>query len=408
MLVQARRWPVRDWFSDPVNVTLVTETFPPEVNGVAMTLKRLVDGLGARGENVLVVRPRQKADREAANRPAVEGAGPLFREWLVPGVPLPRYEGLMMGMPVAGRLGRRWREARPDVVHIATEGPLGWAALAAAARLRIPVSSSFHTNFHQYGDHYGYGAAKDVAIAYLRSFHNQTAITMVPTRQMRTQLEVDGFRNVAVLSRGVDAALFDPARRSVELRRSWGAEGDDPVVLYVGRLAREKNISLAVEAFLAVRERLPRARFVLVGDGPESTALRARHPEFHFAGMRRGADLATHYASGDIFLFPSVTETFGNVVTEALGSGLVVVTYDYAAGREHMRSGENGVLARFGDPAAFCAAAVEVATRAADWPRLRAAARSTALGVTWDAIIARFQHLLGSVAAAGQRKELAV
>jgi glycosyltransferase involved in cell wall biosynthesis len=391
-----------------VNLTLVSETFLPEVNGVAMTLKRLVDGLGARGENVVVVRPRQKADREAARSATPPAPPALFREWLVPGVALPRYEGLMMGMPVAGRLGRHWRRARPDVVHIATEGPLGWAALAAAARLGIPISSSFHTNFHQYGDHYGYGGAKEIAIAYLRAFHNQTALTMVPTRQMRAQLESDGFQNVDVLSRGVDARLFSPERRSAELRRSWGAEGDDPVVIYVGRLAKEKNISLAVDAFLAVRERLPRARFVLVGDGPENAGLRARHPEFHFAGMRRGEDLAAHYASGDIFLFPSVTETFGNVVTEALGSGLVVVTYDYAAGREHIRHGENGILAHFDAPAAFCASAVDVAARRHDWPRLRAAARATALGVTWDSIIGRFQHLLTVVASTGAARERAV
>lgn len=381
-----------------VKIALVTETFPPEVNGVAMTLQRLVRGVARRGDDITVVRPRQTADR---GRQATDESG--FREVLVPGLPLPRYEGLMIGWPVLWRLLRLWSRERPDVVHVATEGPLGWAALGATARLGIPTSSSFHTNFHQYGEHYGYGAFLHVAFAYLRSFHNETAVTMVPTRQMRDQLRAEGFWDPVVVSRGVDTALFTPERRSPALRRAWGAEEADPVFLYVGRVAREKNIALAVESFLAARERHPRARLVIVGDGPEREDLQRRYPEFHFAGMQRGEDLAAHYASGDIFLFPSVTETFGNVVTEALGSGLVVVTYDYAAGREHIRQGENGVLARFDDPAAFRAATLDVAARPADWPAMRAAARATAMRVTWDAIIDRFQHTLADVAATHRR-----
>lgn len=390
-----------------MNIALVTETFPPEVNGVAMTLRRLAEGIMARGSTITVIRPRQKADRVAARADASATANghPAYGEYLVPGVALPRYEGLMMGLPMGGRLVRRWTTERPDVVHIATEGPLGWSALAAARKLGLPISSSFHTNFHQYGKHYGYGALIEVAVGYLRYFHNLTSVTMVPTRQMRADLGSQDFRNLAVMSRGVDPRLFDPARRSEELRRSWGVGPDVPVYLYVGRLAKEKNIDLAVQSFLGAREHCPRAHFVLVGDGPESNALRKRYPDFHFAGLRRGEDLAAHYASGDVFLFPSVTETFGNVVTEALGSGLVVVTYDYAAGREHIRSGENGILAPFDDAAAFCAAAAAIGERPSDWPRLRAAARATALTVTWDAIIDRFHELLRHVAATGGRRD---
>lgn len=376
-----------------VKIALVTETFPPEVNGVAMTLKRLADGVARRGDELTVLRPRQAADQA---RP--QTLDTPYREILVPGLPLPRYEGLMIGWPVLWRLLRIWSQERPDVVHVATEGPLGWAALGATARLAIPTSSSFHTNFHQYGEHYGYGAFLHVAFAYLRSFHNETSVTMVPTRQMRDQLRDEGFWDPVVVSRGVDARLFSPERRSADLRRLWGVTEGDPVFLYVGRVAREKNIGLAVESFLAARERDPRARFVIVGDGPEREALQRQYPDFHFAGMQRGEALAAHYASGDVFLFPSVTETFGNVVTEALGSGLVVVTYDYAAGREHIRHGENGIMAPFADPAAFRAATVGIASRPELWPAMRAAARATALGVTWDAIIDRFRETLAGVA----------
>ena len=364
-----------------MKLALVTETFPPEVNGVAMTLSRLVRGLRARGHEVEVTRPRQKNESAATD------------DHLVPGLPIPFYDSLRFGLPSVPRLEARWRAWRPDVVHVATEGPLGLASLTAAARLRLPVTSSFHTNFHAYGGHYGVAALRDATLAYLRWFHNRTRLTLVPTRQMVAELAAERFRGLSVMSRGVDTALFDPARRSAALRAEWGAGPDDPVVLYVGRVAAEKNLGVAVEAFLRLRAREPRAKFVLVGDGPAREPLARAHPEFHYAGMRRGEELAAHYASGDLFLFASVTETFGNVVTEALASGLVSLSFDYAATREHVRHGANGFAAAFGDAEAFYAAAealVVPATRAR-WAGIREAARRTALGLTWEAVVARFE-----------------
>lgn len=364
-----------------MKLALVTETYPPEVNGVAMTLSRIVGGLRARGNMVEVVRPRQKHEKG----PAAEG------DFVVPGVAIPFYDSLRIGLPVIGRLEERWREWRPDVVHVATEGPLGLASLAVAGCLGLPVTSSFHTNFHAYGGHYGVAALRDATLAYLRWFHNRTRCTLAPTRQMVAELAAERFRGLAVMARGVDTALFDPARRDEALRASWGAGAGDPVAVYVGRIAAEKNLGLAVEAFLRLRAREPRMRFVLVGDGPAKEALQKAHPDFHYAGMRRGAELAAHYASGDLFLFPSVTETFGNVVTEALASGLVAVAYDYAATREHVREGRNGFAAAFGDPAAFHTAAERALAARACWPEIRAAARATALGLTWDAVVGRFE-----------------
>jgi glycosyltransferase involved in cell wall biosynthesis len=364
-----------------MKIALVTETYPPEVNGVAMTLSRLVDGLRARGNAVEVVRPRQKHEA------ATGGTG----DFVVPGIAIPFYASLRIGLPVVQRLEARWRAWRPDIVHVATEGPLGLASLAAAGRLRLPTTSSFHTNFHAYGGHYGVPALRDATLAYLRWFHNRTRRTLAPTRQMVSELAAERFRGLGVMARGVDTALFDPARRDAGLRASWGAGPDDPVVVYVGRIAAEKNLGLAVEAFLRLREREPRMRFVLVGDGPAKEGLERAHPDFHYAGMRRGGELAAHYASGDLFLFPSVTETFGNVVTEALASGLVAVAYDYAATREHVREGRNGFTAAFGDAQAFHAAAARALAERARWPEIRAAARATAVGLTWSAVVARFE-----------------
>lgn len=377
-----------------MKLALVTETYPPEVNGVAMTLQRLVHGLAARGHAVEVARPHQP---RIDARDAASMDNP--RHLLLPGVPLPFYKELKLGLPSGRKLRRRWTEWRPDVVHVATEGPLGWSALFAARRLKLPVSSTFHTNFHQYTQRYLFNATRGLALGYLRCFHNRCGCTLVPTDQARGELVAERFERVGVLSRGVDGKLFDPARRSTELRRTWGARDETPVFAYVGRIAVEKNIELAVEAFLAAKKVLPDARFVLVGDGPARKDLAARHPDFHFAGMRRGEELGAHYASADAFLFPSTTETFGNVVTEGMASGLVVLTFDYAAGRQHIASGRNGVLAPFGDRAAFVRAAEEIAARRAEWPALRAAARRTAEGVTWDAIFASYEDSLRQVIA---------
>lgn len=374
-----------------MRLVLVTETYPPEVNGVAMTLSRLVGGLRARGHEVEVVRPRQK--QEGRNSPA--------GEWVVPGLAIPFYDSLRIGLPVLPRLETRWRERRPDLVHVATEGPLGLASVSAARRLGLPVTSSFHTNFHAYGGHYGVSALREATLAYLRWFHNRTRRTLVPTRQMVAELAAERFRGLGVMARGVDTALFDPARRDESLRASWGAGPADRVAIYVGRIAAEKNLGLAVEAFLRLREREPGARFVLVGDGPAREPLQRAHPEFHYAGMRRGAELATHYASGDLFIFPSVTETFGNVVTEALASGLVAVGYDYAAAREHVRDGTNGFVAPFGDRAGFQAAVARAWAAREHWDRIRAEARATALGITWDAVVARFEADLWAAAGLG-------
>ena len=189
----------------------------------------------------------------------------------------------------------------------------------------------FHGNFHTYSQHYGLGWLEKPIMAYLRKFHNRTLLSMVPSEGQREQLAAGGFHNLRVVARGVDTQLFTPYRRSELLRRQWGVTPATPVVLHVGRLAAEKNLPALAAAFITISKRQPRARMVLVGEGPEERMLRSRLPEAIFAGTRRGEELASHYASADLFLFPSLTETFGNVTLEAIASGLPLVAYDYAA-----------------------------------------------------------------------------
>ena len=370
-----------------LHIALISETFPPEINGVANTLGRLVDGLRGRGHRVQLVRPRQSSDPRTA---ATED------ELLTRGWPLPGYPGLQWGQSSMHKLLRRWQRQRPDVLYIATEGPLGLSALRAARRLQIPVVSGFHTNFQQYTGHYGYGLLTRALTHYLRGFHNRTQMTMVPSASQRIELQRRGFENLAMLARGVDSQLFHPAKRSADLRAQWGLGDTDIAVLHVGRLAAEKNLALLSKSFLALQQQHPerRLKLILVGDGPQRTALQQQLPEAVFCGLQRGEALAAHYASGDLFLFPSLSETFGNVVLEALAAGLGVVAFDQAAAAQHIRHGHNGALAVAEDQQGFIDAASELISNSESLRRVRLNARLHASRQGWPAIVELFeQHL---------------
>lgn len=364
-----------------MKIALVTETYPPEVNGVAMTLHRLVRGILAEGYAMQLVRPRQ------ANTVRFSSSYSKLEELLIGSLPLPRYKGLRIGLPATKRLKRFWQRSRPDVVHVATEGPLGAAALWVACRMRIPVVSSFHTNFHSYGAHYGVGLLKDLGFAYLRTFHNYTAATFAPTQAICEELSEQGVRGTCVMSRGVDCELYQPAARCEDLRVKWCGNVTAPVVLYVGRIAQEKNLALAIRGYCKIQRSQPEARFVLVGDGPLRREIERAHPEFIFTGFQKGADLARCYASADIFLFPSETETFGNVLTEALASGLACVAYDYAAARAYTTNGVNALLAPKGAEAAFLTVAGQLAQNTELRSRLSTAARTLAMQLSWESVV---------------------
>jgi len=370
-----------------LRVAFVTETYPPEVNGVAMTVARMVEGLHRRNHDVQLIRPRQTSSDAA-------GHGERFQEVLMRGLPIPRYPNLRMGVPSKRALVQCWSVQRPDVVHIATEGALGWSALQAALHLKLPVSSDFRTNFHAYSRHYGIGWLRAPITAYLRKFHNRCGCTMVPTEALRQDLAAQGFKGLTVVSRGVDTQQFSPQRRSDALRATWGVGPNDVVIGYVGRLAPEKNLGALLTAFEAIQRTDVRARLLLVGDGPQRAELQTRCPAALFVGQRRGLELAAHYASVDLFIFPSVTETFGNVTTEAMASGLAVLAFNDAAAAQLIRSDENGCLVEVGDTAGFVRAAQALAADAARRTRLGQAARVSMGALDWDGVAARFEAVL--------------
>jgi glycosyltransferase involved in cell wall biosynthesis len=374
-----------------LKLALVTETFPPEINGVAMTFGVIARELGRRGHAVTVYHPRREDLPGGA-------PSPEFAEVALPGVPIPGYGLLRLGLPAGGRLKKLWREERPDLVHVATEGPLGATAITAARALGIPVTSSFHTNFHAYTKHYRFGPLRGLVLAWLRHVHNRTRRTFAPTLELCAELTALGFCDLTLLSRGVDTWQFHPARRSEDLRRRWGAEAGDPVVIHAGRMAAEKNYPLLFRCHAAMRAANPRCRFVFVGDGPLRRRYQREHAECVFTGFIPRSELAQHYASADIYIHASLTETFGNVLTEALASGLAVAGFDYAAARQFVRHGENGLTVPYEQPDALIESAVLLATDELLRAQLRLGARAAVAPQSWENVISHFEADLIAVA----------
>lgn len=378
-----------------MRIAYVTETFPPEINGVSLTVDRTVRHLRSAGHAVQLVRPRQPG--EAARRDS--------REWRCGGGPLPMYPSLRYGWARPDALRALWREeggGLPDLVHVATPGPLGWAALRAARAEGVGTSADFRANFADHAGHYGFGWARPLVMNYLRRLHHMADRNFVPTPELARELAGRGFERLEVLGRGVDTQLFSPDRRDPWLRREWRALPHNPVLLHVGRLAPEKNAGLALQTFERLSARRPGLRMVVVGDGPLRARLERAHPAACFVGMQTGVALARLYASADVFLFPSLADSFGNVTLEALASGLAVAAFDTGAAARHVRDGVSGCLAPpcegqdAGD--AFLAAAERALAHAAPHALLRHEARQAACQAPWGDVLARFEQQLRQLA----------
>lgn len=359
-----------------MKIDIVTDTYVPDVNGVAMTLGRLVRGLKARGHRVHVLHTGSDSQSGETSCGAVR---------------IPGYREVRVGLPKPFDLRYRWEKKRPDAIYVATESPLGKSALKAAQDLQIPALSGFHTNFHQYAERYGMGGLQSLAMGYLKSFHRRADCTITPSPEMVKQLLGLGLERVVVIGRGVDSVMFSPEKRCRTQRAAWGATDETPVVLMVGRVAAEKNLELGIEAMRWMRLADPHIPCIIVGDGPVREKLQKDHPWIHFAGVQTGEDLARCYASADILLFPSETETFGNVLLEGMASGLVTLSYDYAASGIHVEHSKNGLKAPKGDASEFCRLAVESLAFSFD-DSMRGSARMTAEANGWDHVVGQFEE----------------
>lgn len=362
-----------------MRIALVSETWSPDINGVAHTLKQIGNELHHRGHALQLIRPRP-ADGSGSRADGMEA------ELQVRGMSVPGYREVRLGMPATRAILRLWGEQRPDVVYLATQGPLGWSAQRAAHRLSIPVVGGWHTNFDHYCADYGIAWLTPLVRQRLRTFHNRCAATLVPTRQQANNLGNQGIDRLRVMARGIDGECFSPEKRDPALRQSWGADAHGPVALHVGRLAPEKNLDQLRETFHTMLAARPDLTLVIVGDGPGRQALQKALPEAHFTGFIDLQSLTRHYASADIFVFPSLSETWGNVVLEAMASGLAVVAYRHAAGDELIDNDVNGVSLATDDAEGFREAAAQLCLEPARYVRLGRAARTHALAYRWSAI----------------------
>jgi glycosyltransferase involved in cell wall biosynthesis len=318
--------------------------------------------------------------------------------------PFPKYPQLKLGLPskkASSKLGAKnvltWCTS-PQKAH--------WVGqrLQAATLLRLPVTSDFRTNFHSYSKHYGVGWLSKPIVAYLRKFHNRTACTMVPTQSLKLQLEASGFQNLRVIARGVDTQLFHPTKRSQTLRESWKVGPEDLVLLSVGRLAVEKNLDLIVNTYTSLLQSGRKVKLVFAGDGPYRAQLQTQCPEAIFTGMCSHAELATVYASSDLFLFPSLTETFGNVTLEALACGTPVLAFDCAAAGEWVIEGQNGWLIHGEDAQRYVLKALEICKNKNTLEKARAYTASSVANLDWHAIADQVEHIFRETLDASQIK----
>ena len=370
----------RDRSAAGLRLAIFSDTYPPQVNGVSRTLERLVGAIEARGGAARVI---TVADPDAPRDPRIE-------RW--PSIPFWAYPQLRIAAPAASRAMQVIDDWHPTLVHGATEFGVGIGGLMAARQARIPFVTSYHTHFSAYLEHYRLTFMGGVTWPFLRWYHNAGRRTFAPSEIVRAELEDKGFHGTRVWSRGVDHTRFAPAFRSRELRESLGADDDTVLVVYVGRIAPEKGIDVALEGMRQVMTRHAGTRkvaFALAGDGPAEAQCRAIAPAgTTFVGKLGGRALSEFYASADVFVFPSITETFGNVVLEAMASRLALVAPDWGATTE-LATTQTALQFPAHDPAAL---ADRVERLIAD-PGLRAriadAGAAVAATRTWDAIFDR-------------------
>lgn len=377
-----------------MRIAYFTESLLPLVDGVSVTLKQLFDDLEDRGVEFRVYAP--------FTPPA--GLAWAHRVRTLPSVRFPLYTDYRMVVPWGRRLAREVDAWAPDVVHVVSPTPGGAWARSYARRRGLPLVASFHTHFVSYFRYYRVRALERFGWWALRRFYRPFHLVFTPSRTMADELETRGIHPVRIWGRGIDTDRFSPAWRDPELRASVGAGHDRPLLLMVSRLVKEKDLLDLPPMARHLEERGLSFRLALVGDGPLREELEEALPDAFFAGHQTGETLARWYASADVFVFPSTTETFGNVVQESLASGVPAVVVDIGGPQTVIEPGVTGLVARARDPEELARQVGRLLRDRELRGRMAEAARSHMLGRSWprvnQALLDGYHELVGSTGAA--------
>ena len=362
-----------------MKVAYFTESLLPHVDGVSRTLAQLFGFLERAGVEFRVFSPFIPG-------PEVGWADRVRR---VPYIHVPGHSEYRMSLPIGHKVSRRLDDYGPDLIHVVSPTPIAVRAEKYGRRNGIPVVASFHTHFVSYFRFYGFGRLEWFGWKLLRDFYGRAETVYAPSTSIIRELAEHGIRNTELWSRGIDLARFSPSYRDAALRARVGAGDDTPVLLMVSRLVKEKDMADLVEMDRILRERGNRYRLVLVGDGPMRAELQRMLPDAVFPGHQTGEALARWYASGDVFVFPSTTETFGNVIVEAHASGLPAVVVDRGGPPDLVEPGETGWIARPNDPASLAEHVERLLADPAERARMGRAAREAAGRRDWSVINGR-------------------
>lgn len=361
-------------------VALFTGAYNHIADGVSLTLNRLVDYLERNGTEVLVFAP-------TIDDPPVQHAGTLVP---VPSISAPGRREYRVSLGLSRNERRRLYAFEPNLFHIATPDLLGFQALRLANKWGIPAVGSYHTHFSSYLKYYGFGKFEGLLWKYLRHFYNQCRHVYVPSPSMAAVLRKHGVsRGLRLWERGVDTTLFTPDRRSMSWRASMGIGDDEVVISFIGRLVWEKGLTVFADVIEGLKAKGVPHRSLVVGDGPAREGLQSRLPDTIFTGYLEGEALGRAYASSDVFLFPSDTETFGNVTLEAMASGLAVVCADATGSNALIEHGRTGYLAPPGDVRSFLEHVERLVTNPAIRYEFGERARAHAKTYEWDSVLAR-------------------
>ncbi len=379
-----------------MRIALFSEVYWPMVSGVSLTLQRAVDGLSERGHTVRVYSARYELPAGESDRPEVHRSfsRPLF---ISPEV--------QWAFPRRSEVRDDLTRFGPDLAHLATEFPIGLAGLRCARELGIPIIASSHTDYERYAARYGLTWAVRPGWRYLRWFYGHATRVLCPSLAFEAHLRARGVHHTAIWSRGVDAERFHPRHRSEAWRRSLGVGPGDLLVAYVGRVAPEKGIDVLLDAWALLGDLRDRTRLVFVGSGlMEAEIARRGLPGVRVAGFRQDAELSAAYASADLFVLPSATETFGNVLLEAMASGLPCIAAAAGGPLDLVEHGWNGWLVRPDDAPALADALRAMLEDETQRRRLARAARAAAEARSWgavhDGLVAEYERAARSCVAA--------